>query len=369
MEAHDKLGHQGNNHTYCLIKWQYYWKGMNKDIKKYIANCVLCQHDKAKVQQDPLQMIEIPDRPFNKIAIDLVTDCKISPSGNKHILTVIDHLTGWLEAFPIPDKTADTIVATLINYYLLVHMCLRYILSDNGTEFQNNLMDQVFQQLGIDRIFWAPYHPQRNGKLEVFHKYLKPTLKKLCENEPANWDKYINQVLASYRITPNLATAESPFFLVYGRDPNLPLHQPLEPMQIFLGDPDSGKLHLESHRLALAIAKKMLDENRFSATQKTTSRNNPAFQIGDHVYFKNKQPGKWDLKWRPGYQIVCIECNGHNIHIKNQATGKTWSCNVTDIILEPPVKFWNVNIQFGRASCYINHPSNLPTIQLTDTPN
>ena len=117
---------------------------------------------------------------------------------------------------------------------------------------------------------------------------LKPTLKKLCKKDPANWDKYINQVLASYRITPNLATAESPFFLVYGRDPNLPLHQLLEPMQCFLGDPDSGKLHLETHRLALAIVKKTLDENRFSTTQKTTSRTNPNFQIGDHVYFKNK---------------------------------------------------------------------------------
>ena len=136
-------------------------------------------------------------------------------------------------------------------------------------------MDQVLQQLGIDRIFSAPYHPQSNGKLEVFHKYLKPTLKKLCENDPANWDKYINQVLASYRITPNLATAESPFFLVYGRDPNLPLHQLLEPMQHFLGDPDSGKLHLETYRLALAIAKKTLDENRFTATQKTVSRGQP----------------------------------------------------------------------------------------------
>ena len=175
-------------------------------------------------------------------------------------------------------------------------MCPRYILSDNGTEFKNNLMDKVLQQLGIDRIFSAPYHPQSNGKLEIFHKYLKPTLKKLCEKDPANWDKYINQVLASCRITPNLATAESPFFLVYGRDPNLPLHQLLEPMQHFLGDPDPGKLHLETHRLALAIAKKTLDENRFTATQKTNSRNNPAFQVGDCVYFKNKQTRKMGFK-------------------------------------------------------------------------
>ena len=43
VEAHDKLGHQGNNPTYCLIKHQYYWKGMNKDIRKYITNCSLCR--------------------------------------------------------------------------------------------------------------------------------------------------------------------------------------------------------------------------------------------------------------------------------------------------------------------------------------
>ena len=48
---------------------------------------------------------------------------------------------------------------------------------------------------------------------------------------PIHWDKYINQVFASYRVTPNLATAETPFLLVYGTDPNLPLHQLLESMQ------------------------------------------------------------------------------------------------------------------------------------------
>ena len=97
------------------------------------------------------------------------------------------------------------------------------------------------------------------------------------------------------------------------------------------------------------------------------ARDKLAFQIGDHVYFKNKQPSKWDLKWTPGYRIVHIECDGHFINIENQATGKIWSCNVTDIILESPVEFWNVDTQFGRAGHYINHTANLPTIQLKDT--
>ena len=93
---------------------------------------------------------------------------------------------------------------------------------------------------------------------------------------------------------------------------------------------------------------------------------NPAFQVGDHVYFKNKQPGKWDLKWRPIYRIVYIECNRPFLHIENQATGKICSCNVTDIILEMPIEFWNIDTQFSRAGRYINHPANLPTIKLTD---
>ena len=153
-------------------------------------------------------MTEIPERPFDKITIDWVIEYQTSTSGNKHIITVSDHLTGWPEAFLIPDKSADTIVSTFINHYFPVHMCPGCILSDNGTEFKSQQMDQV-----IKHISSAPYHPQNKRKLEGFHKYLKPTLKKLCEKEPANWDKYINQVLASYRVTPNLATVETPFFL------------------------------------------------------------------------------------------------------------------------------------------------------------
>ena len=147
-----------------------------------------------------------------------------------------------------------------------------YILSDNSTEFMNSLMDQVLKQLGIERIFSAPYHPQSNRKLEVFHKYLKPTLKKLCTK-----------------------------------------------------DQDSGMLNLEAHRLALAIAKKTLDENHFRTVQKTTGRQPPSFQIGDCAYFKKKQPSKWDLKWRPGYRIVQIEHDGHFLHIENHGNWKKYN--------------------------------------------
>ena len=182
-----------------------------------------------------------------------------------------------------------------INEYLPVHMCPWYILSDNGIELKNNLMDQVLQQLGIARIFSEPYHPQSNGKLKVFHKYLKPKLKKTLWKRPHQLGWILKPGTSQLQDYTQFSDIRNTIFLVYGRDPNLPLHQLLEPMQHFLGDPDSGMLNLETYRLALAIAKKTLDENRFTAIQKTMAWDKPSFQIGDRVYFKNKQPGKWDL--------------------------------------------------------------------------
>ena len=120
----------------------------------------------------------------------------------------------------------------------------------------------------------------------------------------------------------------------------------------------------KSHCLALAIANKTLDENRLKHAQMTTNCSPPNFKVGDRVYFKNKQPGKWDLKWRTGYRIVCKECNGHYLHIENQATEKTRPCNVKDIVHEPPVKLWKVDTIFGTAGKFTNHPANLPTFPL-----
>ena len=117
--------------------------------------------------------------------------------------------------------------------------------------------------------------------------------------------------------------------------------------------PDSGLLCLDQHQLSLSIAKKYLDDHRFLTAEKTTDRAEPGFKIGDRVYFKNKTPGKWDLKWRAGCRIVRIKCKGHYLHIENQATGKIRSCNVKDVVLEPIS-------EFGRASKFINHPNNLP---------
>ena len=200
---------------------------------------------------------------------------------------------GWPEAIPIPNKSADTITKAFIRHYLPRHLCPQFILSDNGTEFKNQTFNRVKKDLGIKRIFSAPYHPQSNGKLETFHKFLKPTLKKMCAEDQDNWDDNVEQVLGTYRGVPNLTTGESPFFLVYGRDGNQPLHQLLQPLTRFLGDPDSGLLCLDQHRLSLSIAKKYLDDHRFLTAEKMKTEQNQDSKWEIEFISKTKPQENW----------------------------------------------------------------------------
>ena len=135
-------------------------------------------------------------------------------------------------------------------------------------------------------------------------------------------------------------------------------------MQQFLSDPDSRGIDLESHCLALVIAKKILDENQLKHAKNTTNCTSPNFKVSNRVFFKNKQPGKWDLKWRAGYRIVSIGCNRHYLYIENQASGKTRPCSMKDVVHKLPVHLWNIDTTFGRDGKFINHPTNLPTIPL-----
>ena len=106
-----------------------------------------------------------------------------------------------------------------IYQYTCAHGISYWITEQNS---RITLWTKSYNNLELIGFFSAPYHPQNNGKLMSSTNTWHPTLKKLCEIDPANWVKYSNQVLTSYRITPNLATAETPFFLVYNRDPSLP---------------------------------------------------------------------------------------------------------------------------------------------------
>ena len=120
------------------------------------------------------------------------------------------------------------------------------ILSDNGTEFKNQLFEKVAKELGVEfKCYTAPYHPQSNGRIEGFHHFLKACMSKHI-SKTMEWDEVVHLATAAYNFFPNEHSRESPFFLMFGRDPRIPLNTLLEPKIRYMGT-DENILSIYKH--------------------------------------------------------------------------------------------------------------------------
>ena len=103
------------------------------------------------------------------------------------------------------------------------------MLSDNGTEFKNKMFEQISKELGLEYMLYTPpYHPASNGRIKGFHAFLKACITKHVTPQ-LEWNVLIPLACAAYNFIPNEHSKESPFFLMFGRDPVLPLSTLLGP--------------------------------------------------------------------------------------------------------------------------------------------
>ena len=127
------------------------------------------------------------------------------------------------------------------------------ILSDNGTEFKNQLFEKVAKELGVKhKIYTAPYRPSSNARIEGFHNFLKACVSKHVSPK-LEWTNVVPLTCAAYNFLPNEHSKESPFFLMFGRDAVLPLNSLLSPQFCYLGN-DLHLLSLESLKNMFHIA-------------------------------------------------------------------------------------------------------------------
>ena len=237
--AHDDLGHNGTARTYMILRRSYYWKGMKSFIATYVKRCDLCRQHNATATRYVKGTFEIPKAPMDFISMDLIGEFyPPSSQGNRYALTVICMLTGWVWCIPIPDKTASAVLKAYLKYVHHVFGPSRKVLSDNGTEFKNDLFDRVAKELGVEhKVYSPPYHPQSNGRIEGFHLFLKACMAKHI-SPGLEWDEVCPIATAAYNFLPNEHARESPFFLMFGRDPRIPLTEALKPRLRYLGNDD-----------------------------------------------------------------------------------------------------------------------------------
>ena len=225
---------------------------MIKHIQAHVDNCSLCQREKMQADKYQLQMTQIPRRAFAKVSADLNVELPTSHYNNKNILVMVDHLTGWPIAKAIPKKEATTVANAIFEKLVPEHGAPEVLLSDNGKEFANDTLAYVCQEFNIEQHYTSLYTPRSNGKTENFNKFLKASIRKLCQKVTAAWDQVLDQILFAYRCCPHTSTGEAPYTLLYNRDPPLPVQKLIKYIEPYKGERMLGK-RMSNHRLPFPL--------------------------------------------------------------------------------------------------------------------
>ena len=252
--AHDNLGHNGTHRTYTLLKRFYYWKGLKSSVAKHIQRCYQCQRRNKQIVKYATLHFDVATFPMQSISMDLIGEFHPpTTKGKRCALTVICMFMGYVFYIPLKTKTAEEVIQVYIdNVYSKFGGSMK-ILSDNGTEFKNKISQQVAKELGVVyKLYTPPYHPASNGRIQGFHAFLKMCISKHIAPQ-LEWDDLVPLACAAYNFIPNEHSKESPFFLMFGRDPVLLLNTLLEPEIRYMGN-EINILSLEAMKNMFEIA-------------------------------------------------------------------------------------------------------------------
>ena len=367
MLAHDYSGHNGFRRTYNAMKRQYYWPGMRKDILRHCKRCHQCALQNQGTGEVGFDHFNVPSLPMEFICMDLVGP--ISPEtskGNRYILTVIDMLTGYTIAVPIMNKRSETVCKAYRDSVYCIFGGSSRILTDNGTEFKSKEMRQICDELEIKQVFSPVYTPQSNGRLEGWHRFLKACIAKHIRGADVEWDDLIPLAVSAYNFFPCQSSKESPFVLMFGRDPITPIAKLLEPRLKFYGEKGEGINMNTLRKLYTVVA-----ENIRRAREKQP-RQEPSptkLQVNDLVLVKDPESAAFDPKYMPNYRITALY--GRNrIEVQDDKGNKSVRRAAHVKVCEPVDKAISqlppqaVYEQYGRASKLLIHPKDVPEIPL-----
>ena len=219
--CHDQVGHLGQDRVLDLLRDRFYWPGMHADVVSYINSCPRCLRRKSQQDKAPLVNIET-SQPLELIHLDYL---KIEPSkGNiENVLVITDHFTRYAQAFPSKTQTALATAKLLWNNFILHYGFPEKIISDQGRNFESELIGHLCQLAGVQKLRTSPYHIQTNGQCKRFNGTLLNMLGTLTPEQKKDWKSHVPALVHAYNCTRNTATGFSPYFLLFGREPRLPV--------------------------------------------------------------------------------------------------------------------------------------------------
>lgn len=161
--------------------------------------------------------------PMDVISVDIMGPFPESDTGNKYILVAGDHFSKWMEAYAIPDPEATTVARKLVDELFCRFSVPTHLHSDQGKQFESQVMKEICTILGIVKTWTSAYHPQCDGLVERFNRTLQSMLATTVTDHPFNWEEALPKVCLAYNSSVHSSTGYTPFFLMFGREATLPI--------------------------------------------------------------------------------------------------------------------------------------------------
>ncbi|PLW40210.1 hypothetical protein PCANC_17965 [Puccinia coronata f. sp. avenae] len=192
-KVHEELGHRGIEETYQRL------------VTRFCASEI----------RNPTGTSSL----FGRVALDA---CHIKAGQYKYLIVARDDLSGWVEAAPLVKLTSSNVAKFLLEYWVYRYGSIKTVTTDNGAEFEKEFVKAV-QKIGAKLILTSPYYPEANGMVERGHKTIKDTLVKMCGQSGGKWREYLPLVLFSDRISTKRTTGYTPYEIIFGQLPVLPV--------------------------------------------------------------------------------------------------------------------------------------------------
>jgi hypothetical protein len=220
--CHNHVGHLGRDKTLSIVQERYFWPRMAKDVSDYVSHCSRCIKRKTLPnQKSPLINIST-SQPLELVCIDYLT-LEPSKGGIENILVVTDHFTKYSQAYPTKNQTAATTAKVLYDNFIAHYGFLARIHSDQGRNFEGKIIQCLCEITGISKSRTTPYHPMGNGLVERFNRTLISMLGTLESDKKSDWKKYVLSLVHAYNCTKHDSTGYSPYYLMFLRQPRLPI--------------------------------------------------------------------------------------------------------------------------------------------------
>ncbi len=305
---HDDMGHMGAERTLDLVRKRFYWPKMSGEVETKVKTCNRCIRRKTMPEKAAPLVNIVATRPLELVCMDFLS-VEPDSSNTKDILVITDHFTKYAVAVPTPNQKARTVAKSLWDHFFVHYGIPEKLHSDQGPDFESRTIKELCELIGTKKIRTTPYHP-RGNPVERFNRTLINMLGTLENQKKSHWRDYVKPLVHAYNCTKNETTGFTPYELMFGRQPRLPV-------DLAFGltvnhQPGSHSQYVRNLKSQLEDSYKVATEN----AKKTASRNKARFdkhvvdstlKEGDRVLVRNvRLRGKHKLadRWESDVYVV-----------------------------------------------------------------